>query len=127
MARAAPFLSALRGGTVITKGGWQRSCVNETCGADHFPRTDPVVIMSVEHDGDLLLGRQPRFPAGRYSTLAGFVEPGEGWKKPSRARFSKKRAGGGGRAFRGQPALAVSLLADAGVPCAGFVARHCDG
>lgn len=65
-------------GTVITKGGWQRSCVSETCGADHFPRTDPVVIMSVEHDGDLLLGRQPRFPPRRYSTLAGFVEPGEG-------------------------------------------------
>lgn len=65
-------------GTIITKGGWQRSCVSETCGADHFPRTDPVVIMSVEHDGDLLLGRQPRFPPRRYSTLAGFVEPGEG-------------------------------------------------
>lgn len=65
-------------GTVLGKGGWQRSCVNAACGAHHFPRTDPVVIMSVEHDGDLLLGRQPRFPAGRYSTLAGFVEPGEG-------------------------------------------------
>jgi NAD+ diphosphatase len=63
--------------TVIGKGGWQRCCVNEVCGASHFPRTDPVVIMSVEHDGDLLLGRQPQFPAGRYSTLAGFVEPGE--------------------------------------------------
>lgn len=59
------------------KGGWQRSCTNAACGADHFPRVDPVTIMLVEHEGRLLLGRQPRFPAGRYSTLAGFVEPGE--------------------------------------------------
>jgi len=64
--------------TVIAKGGWQRSCTDTACNAHHFPRTDPVVIMSVEHDGDLLLGRQPRFPTHRYSTLAGFVEPGEG-------------------------------------------------
>ncbi|WP_062785096.1 NAD(+) diphosphatase [Novosphingobium capsulatum] len=63
--------------TQATKGGWQRSCSNAGCGADHFPRVDPVTIMLVEHDGRLLLGRQPRFPAGRYSALAGFVEPGE--------------------------------------------------
>lgn len=63
-------------GTRIAKGGWQRSC--DACGADHFPRTDPVTIMLVEHtDGRLLLGRQPRFPARRFSALAGFVEPGE--------------------------------------------------
>ncbi|MEE4453743.1 NAD(+) diphosphatase [Novosphingobium resinovorum] len=61
--------------TVLAKGGWQRSCTG--CGAEHFPRVDPVTIMTVEHDGRLLLGRQPRFPAGRYSALAGFVEPGE--------------------------------------------------
>lgn len=59
------------------KGGWQRSCTNPACGAEHFPRVDPVTIMLVEHEGRLLLGRQPRFPAGRYSALAGFVEPGE--------------------------------------------------
>lgn len=63
--------------TRLAKGGWQRDCSNEACGAAHFPRVDPVTIMLVEHDGRLLLGRQPRFPAGRYSTLAGFVEPGE--------------------------------------------------
>jgi NAD+ diphosphatase len=52
-----------------------RAC--PVCGALHHPRTDPVVIMLV-HDGDrALLGRQPSWPAGRYSTLAGFVEPGE--------------------------------------------------
>lgn len=63
--------------TVLAKGGWQRSCTNLDCQAEHFPRVDPVTIMLVEHEGRALLGRQPRFPAGRYSTLAGFVEPGE--------------------------------------------------
>ncbi|MFC0205593.1 NAD(+) diphosphatase [Novosphingobium soli] len=61
--------------TALAKGGWQRTCTN--CAAEHFPRVDPVTIMTVEHEGRLLLGRQPRFPAGRYSALAGFVEPGE--------------------------------------------------
>jgi NAD+ diphosphatase len=47
------------------------------CGAEHHPRTDPVVIMLV-HDGDrAILGRQAHWPPGRYSALAGFVEPGE--------------------------------------------------
>ena len=61
--------------TTIVKGGWQRNCGG--CGASHFPRNDPVAIMLVEHDDRLLLGRQARFPPGRYSALAGFVEPGE--------------------------------------------------
>lgn len=61
--------------TRLTKGGWQRDC--PTCNAQHFPRTDPVTIMLVEHEGRLLLGRQPRFPPRVYSALAGFVEPGE--------------------------------------------------
>lgn len=48
------------------------------CDRRQFPRTDPAVIMSVVHpDGSILLGRQPRWPAGRWSTLAGFCEPGE--------------------------------------------------
>jgi NAD+ diphosphatase len=64
-------------GTRLTKGGWQRSCTNDACRAEHFPRTDPVTIMTVECQGRLLLGRQPRFPPRRYSALAGFVEPGE--------------------------------------------------
>ncbi len=63
--------------TVLAKGGWQRSCMNENCRGEHFPRVDPVTIMLVEHEGRLLLGRQSRFPPGRYSALAGFVEPGE--------------------------------------------------
>jgi len=71
------FCPRCGGGTVLAKGGWQRICVAPACQAEHFPRVDPVVIMTVEHGGDLLLGRQPRFPQGRYSALAGFVEPGE--------------------------------------------------
>src|SRR4051794_12757663 len=57
-------------------GGWVRRCTAD--GSEHFPRTDPAVIVLV-HDGAdrCLLGRQPAWPAGRYSTLAGFVEPGE--------------------------------------------------
>ncbi|MEM8725168.1 MAG: NAD(+) diphosphatase [Pseudomonadota bacterium] len=61
--------------TKLAKGGWQRNC--ENCGAQHFPRTDPVTIMLVENEGRLLLGRQPRFPPRAFSALAGFVEPGE--------------------------------------------------
>jgi NAD+ diphosphatase len=61
--------------TTIARGGWAREC--PSCEAQHFPRVDPVVIMLAEHDGRLLLGRQPQYPAGRYSALAGFLEPGE--------------------------------------------------
>lgn len=63
--------------TRLAKGGWQRTCGSETCRAEHFPRVDPVTIMLVQHADNLLLGRQPRFPEGNYSALAGFVEPGE--------------------------------------------------
>lgn len=63
--------------TESRKGGHQRSCCNADCGTPHFPRTDPAVIMLV-HDGErCLLGRQKIWPEGMYSTLAGFVEPGE--------------------------------------------------
>ncbi|GGD47143.1 NAD(+) diphosphatase [Erythrobacter arachoides] len=61
--------------TVIAKGGWQRDC--PSCNAQHFPRTDPVVIMLVQHDDALLLGRGRGWPDRAYSALAGFVEPGE--------------------------------------------------
>lgn len=59
----------------IVRGGWSRRCPE--CGAEHFPRVDPVVIMIAEHEGKLLLGRQPHYPPERYSALAGFVEVGE--------------------------------------------------
>uniref|UniRef100_UPI0035C98A6F NAD(+) diphosphatase n=1 Tax=uncultured Sphingomonas sp. TaxID=158754 RepID=UPI0035C98A6F len=61
--------------TAMFRAGWGRNCPN--CKAEHFPRVDPVVIMIAEHDGRALLGRQPAFPPGRYSALAGFLEPGE--------------------------------------------------
>jgi len=61
--------------TAPFRAGWGRACPH--CRAEHFPRVDPVVIMLAEHDGRVLLGRQPSWPAGRYSALAGFLEPGE--------------------------------------------------
>jgi NAD+ diphosphatase len=61
--------------SAIVRGGWSRLC--GACGAEHYPRVDPVVIMLAEHNGRVLLGRQPRFPPRRYSALAGFVEVGE--------------------------------------------------
>jgi NAD+ diphosphatase len=61
--------------TSSAAGGWRREC--EACKAQHFPRTDPVVIMLAIRGDRCLLARQPRFPPGTYSCLAGFVEPGE--------------------------------------------------
>lgn len=69
------FCSVCGRPTDPNRGGWSRACAS--CGAEHYPRVDPVVIMLAEHDGRLLLGRQPHYPPGRYSALAGFVEPGE--------------------------------------------------
>jgi NAD+ diphosphatase len=59
----------------IVEGGYSRLCPR--CGATHFPRTDPVVIMTVEHEDRLLMGRRAGWPAGRFSVLAGFIAPGE--------------------------------------------------
>lgn len=61
--------------TEVHRAGWGRNCGR--CKAEHFPRVDPVVIMLAEHDGRVLVGRQPGFPPGFFSALAGFVEPGE--------------------------------------------------
>jgi NAD+ diphosphatase len=72
------------------RGGWSRRC--PACGAEHFPRVDPVVIMIAEHDGRLLLGRQPHYPPGRYSALAGFLEVGENLEAAV-ARELKEEAG----------------------------------
>ncbi len=69
------FCSACGTPSNATHGGWRRDC--PTCHAQHFPRTDPVVIMLVVDGDKCLIGRQPRFPAGLYSALAGFLEPGE--------------------------------------------------
>ena len=62
--------------TVVAEAGHLRRCPED--GAEHYPRTDPVIIVLVVDDADrCLLGRHPNWPKGRYSTLAGFVEPGE--------------------------------------------------
>jgi NAD+ diphosphatase len=61
--------------TDVREAGHVRVCPN--CGAEHHPRTDPVVIMLVTRGDEVLLGRQPTWPPQRYSALAGFVEPGE--------------------------------------------------
>jgi NAD+ diphosphatase len=62
--------------TVVVRGGSVRRC--ERDGSEHFPRTDPAMIVLVHDGGDrCVLGRQASWPAGRFSTLAGFVEPGE--------------------------------------------------
>jgi len=61
--------------TTLSQAGFRRDCPG--CRAQHFPRTDPVVIMAVTRGNQCLLGRQSRFPVGMYSCLAGFMEPGE--------------------------------------------------
>jgi NAD+ diphosphatase len=63
--------------TMPTSGGHVRTCGSESCKALHFPRTDPAVIMLVTDGDECLLGRQSSWPGRVYSTLAGFVEPGE--------------------------------------------------
>jgi NAD+ diphosphatase len=73
--RRHEFCANCGAATRIEEAGYSRRCPR--CGATHFPRTDPVVIMTVEHDGRLLLGRRAGWPPGRCSVLAGFISPGE--------------------------------------------------
>jgi NAD+ diphosphatase len=73
--RSHRFCAACGERSVPVEAGWQRRC--PACGAHHFPRTDPVVIMLVTKGNRTLLGRSPGWPPGMYSCLAGFVEPGE--------------------------------------------------
>ena len=60
-----------------TEGGFVMKCSNDKCGKSHFPRTDPAIITLISFQDKVLLGRSSRFPDSMYSTLAGFVEPGE--------------------------------------------------
>jgi NAD+ diphosphatase len=69
------FCSMCGGRTEVAAAGYRRDC--QACGSQHFPRTDPVVIMLAVRGDHCLLGRQPRFNKGMYSALAGFLEPGE--------------------------------------------------
>ncbi|MBM3518290.1 MAG: NAD(+) diphosphatase [Alphaproteobacteria bacterium] len=71
------FCAACGAPTRSIEAGYSRRCTAEACKAEHFPRTDPVVIMLIVRADTALLGRQARFSSGIYSALAGFVEPGE--------------------------------------------------
>lgn len=73
--RSHGFCAVCGAASDMAEGGWQRAC--PSCGARHFPRTDPVVIMLVTRGNSVLLGRSPAWPEGMYSLLAGFVESGE--------------------------------------------------
>lgn len=75
--RDAPFCSACGGGTTLQQAGWSRRCL--VCGRQHFPRTDPAVIVAVEsQDGErLLLGANANWGGRMFSCFAGFVEAGE--------------------------------------------------
>jgi NAD+ diphosphatase len=78
--------------TRVSHAGWARHCPN--CGAEHFPRVEPVVIMLAERRGmfvdKVLLGRQPSWPPGRYSALAGFLEVGESIEEAVRRETSEE-------------------------------------
>ena len=74
--------------TELRDGGYRRHCLN--CGADHFPRTDPVVIMLPIFEDACLVGRNTRFPAQLYSAFAGFVEPGESMEEAVRRELQEE-------------------------------------
>lgn len=84
------FCAHCGGSTSLGASGWKREC--SACGAQHFPRTDPVVIMLVTRGESCLLARQARFAPGMYSCIAGFVEPGETFEDAVR-RESWEEAG----------------------------------
>ncbi|TNC49347.1 NAD(+) diphosphatase [Rubellimicrobium rubrum] len=73
--RSHGFCAACGQPSRMGQGGWRRDC--PACGTQHFPRTDPVVIMLITRGNDVLVGRSPGWPEGMYSLLAGFMEPGE--------------------------------------------------
>lgn len=80
--RTHPRCSRCGAPSEIVNGGWRRKC--PSCGAEHFPRTDPVTIMLVTQGDRVLLGRQSAWPRGMYSLLAGFMEPGETLEQSAR-------------------------------------------
>jgi NAD+ diphosphatase len=89
--------------TKAVDAGWKRTCPQ--CKAEHFPRTDPVVIMLAIDGGNCLLGRSPRFVPTMWSCLAGFLEPGESIEDAVH-RETREEAGiscGRVRYFRSQP------------------------
>ena len=73
--RSHQFCSKCGGPTEMKNGGAKRQC--EVCGAEHFPRSDPVAIVLAIHEDACLLGRGPHFPPGVLSALAGYIEAAE--------------------------------------------------
>jgi NAD+ diphosphatase len=71
------FCGTCGANTVSARSGHVLVCTNPSCRHEHFPRTDPAIIVLVSDGERALLGRQASWPVGRYSTIAGFVEPGE--------------------------------------------------
>jgi NAD+ diphosphatase len=97
------FCSTCGAATDLVEGGWRRDC--PSCRAQHFPRTDPVVIMLAIAGERCVLGRSHRFQPGMWSCLAGFVEPGEAIEDAVR-RETREEAGivcGRVRYFASQP------------------------
>jgi NAD+ diphosphatase len=84
------FCAACGQPSATAEAGWKRIC--PACKAEHFPRTDPVTIMLPTFGESCLLGRQAAWPEGRFSTLAGFMEPGESIEAAC-AREVKEEAG----------------------------------
>ncbi len=74
--------------TELTQAGWRRDC--PVCKAEHFPRTDPVVIMLPVAGDRCVLGRSPRFPQTMWSCLAGFCEPGESIEEAVRREVAEE-------------------------------------
>jgi NAD+ diphosphatase len=71
------FCPACAAPLALQAGGHRAKCTNPQCGIEQFPRTDPAIIVIVSDGARCLLGRGPQWPERRFSTLAGFVEPGE--------------------------------------------------
>ena len=78
--------------TAMLEAGFTRRCTAAECSQQHFPRTDPAIIVLVTHENRALLGRQAKWDATWYSVLAGFVEPGESLEQAVR-REVKEEAG----------------------------------
>ena len=83
-----PFCPACGAATRLRNGGSSRAC--PSCGTEHFPRTDPVVIVVVARGGRALLGRSGRFPGNLYSALAGFMEAGESIEEAVRREVAEE-------------------------------------
>jgi len=106
------------GEVAIARAGWCGRCTQ--CKAEHYPRTDPAVIVAVTDGARLLLGRQAGWPRHRYSTLAGFVEPGESLEQAVAREVFEESAVRvyGGRYLASQPwpfpgSLMLGFVADA--------------